>query len=273
MIIRTARILLAAAAVAVFASSAFASASGVINRFAFDTARILGQDSGTYFFSPYSIISAFGMAYAGASGDTAAEMERSLGFTQELHGELDELARVLKDGQYLSSANRVWLRTGLKLSKEYQDTLLLYYGSRAVKLNIKDKTEASRKIINNWVSGKTNGKIPSLLSTLDPSTQMIITNAVYFKAEWQSRFSKKLTAPEKFRDGDKVTEVPMMKKNSDFQYAEIDGVKIIRLPYKGRRVSMFVVLPPEVRFVVAFAENLSCEVSPRRCHISLYRRC
>ena len=228
-------------------SSAFASSSEVINSFAFNTARILGQDGGSYFFSPYSIVSAFGMAYAGASGDTAAEIEQSLGFTPELHGELAELTRSLQDGQYISSANRVWMRTGLNLSREYQDKLLMYYGSRAKALDIKRKPEASRKEINDWVSKKTGGRITNLLPSLDPSTQMIITNAVYFKANWQHKFSKSLTAPEKFRDGGKVTEVPMMKKNEDLQYAEIDGVKIVRLPYEGRRMSMFVVLPPEAR--------------------------
>ena len=46
-----------------------------INNFAFNTAKIIRNSSEEYFFSPYSILSAFGMAYAGAEGNTAREIE------------------------------------------------------------------------------------------------------------------------------------------------------------------------------------------------------
>ena len=245
MTIRTARILIAASLVLAMSSAALASPAEVINNFAFNAAGLLGRTEGSWFFSPFSIISAFGMAYAGAGGETAAEIERALGFTQGLHEDLRELARDLSMGGYLSSANRVWLSKGLKLNAAYQDNMLMYYGSTAKELDIKGKTEASRKAINDWVSKKTNGKIPTLLNTLDPSARMIITNAVYFKAKWQHVFDKSRTAPEKFRDGERVTEVPMMKKQDDLMFGEFDGVKVVNIPYDGRRISFIAVLPPE----------------------------
>ena len=52
-------------------AQAWASPAEVINNFAFSAAKILGNNGGSWFFSPFSIISAFGMAYAGASGKTA----------------------------------------------------------------------------------------------------------------------------------------------------------------------------------------------------------
>ena len=245
MTYRLVRIMLAVTLTIGVCAQAWASPAEVINNFAFNAAKILGDSNGSYFFSPFSIVSAFGMAYAGASGKTAQEMESALGFTSGLHRELGNFVQDIEETGQVSSANRVWLNTGLTLRKDYQENLYLYYRSRAAVLDMTAKTEKSRKVINDWVSGKTNGKIQDLLQKLDPETRMIITNAVYFNAEWLYKFSKGATSQEKFTDNGKVSEVPMMKINRDYSYGEFDGVKVIRLPYKGRKLSMIAVLPPE----------------------------
>ncbi|MBQ3397780.1 MAG: serpin family protein [Synergistaceae bacterium] len=236
------------AAVFSLASSAFASeASVAINNFAFNAGKIImAGNSGDFFFSPYSIISAFGMAYAGAAGDTASEIEEALGITQGIHDSLGALTRNLDKSGYVSSANRVWLKEGLKLRNNYTDTLRLNYNSTAKELDIKKKTAESRTEINDWVSAKTNGKINDLLQTLDPDTQMVITNAVYFNAEWKRKFPKSATGKEKFYvEGERAKDVDMMKQRDDFSYSEVDGVKVVMLPYKGYKLSMIVALPSE----------------------------
>ncbi|MBQ3402563.1 MAG: serpin family protein [Synergistaceae bacterium] len=230
-----------------FTSSCFASeASQAINNFAFNAGKIIAGDwQGSFFFSPYSIISAFGMAYAGAEGSTASEIEQALGISRDIHTSLGELISKLSKGGSVSSANRIWLKEDLKLRKKYTETLRLFYGSTVKKLDFKGETEASRKEINAWISGKTNGKINDLLQTLDPETRMAITNAVYFHSQWDKKFSKSSTRPEKFwQDSENSTEVPMMRQRDDFGYAEFDGIKIVRLPYEDWGLSMVVVLPP-----------------------------
>ena len=239
---------------------AYASPAKVINSFALRAARELGRSSSSWFFSPYSIVSAFGMAYAGSSGDTAKEIEQALGFTWSLHGELSEFVQDIASTGQVYSANRVWLDKSLGISRNYQDTLYLYYRSTAEALDIKNSPDLSRKVINSWAAEHTNGKIPSLLSELDPDTRMLITNAVYFNAQWQNPFTKSATKPENFRDGEKISQVPMMKMYADFQYGEFDGVKIIRIPYKGRRIYMLAVLPPEGEPAL---ENLDAETLTR----------
>ena len=242
-------------------ASAFASeASEAVNNFAFNAGKILmdGSDE-NFFFSPFSIISAFGMSYAGASGDTAREIESALGITQGIHSSLGELTRDLDKGKYLSSANRVWLRNGLSLRRDYSDTLSLCYNSKPCELDMKGHNEESRLEINNWVESKTNGKIKDLIRQLDPETRMVITNAVYFNAEWQKKFPKSATKNEKFFTvGENFSEVPMMKQRDDFMYAEVDGVKVIMLPYKDRRLSMIVALPSQKENADAL-KNLNAE--------------
>ena len=223
------------------------TANESINNFTFNAAKIMRNDSGEYFFSPYSILSAFGMVYAGAEGNTAREIEEALGFSADTHAELGNYLKDIENESALSSANRVWLRNGLTLKDAYKEILLLNYNSTAKELDFKNKTEDSRKTINKWVSDKTHDKIQELLKELDASTQMVLTNAVYFNAEWASKFSKSRTSKEDFFPGGCiVTKVDMMKKHGDFLYAERDGNKIIRLPYDGGRFSMIVFLPPKI---------------------------
>jgi len=254
---KTLRIILTWFFIIIFLFSFFSSvkesfamtANESINNFAFNAAKVLRENSnsGEYFFSPYSILSAFGMAYAGAEGNTAREIEETLGFSKDFHSELGNFMKEIEEHEAFNTANRVWLREGLKLKDVYKDILLMNYGSTAKELNFKDDTENSRKIINKWVSDKTNAKIPELLAQLEPMTQMILTNAVYFNSAWESKFNKKNTSKEKFYPGGcLVTEVDMMKKHSDFLYAEKDGNQIIKIPYEDPRFSMIVFLPPAV---------------------------
>lgn len=244
---RALKIISALSLILIFSAQSFASTAGEsINNFAFNAAKIIRSGTGEYFFSPYSILTAFGMAYAGAEGNTAREIEEVLGFNAQTHSQLGELMQDFEAENTFSVANRVWLRDGLKLKKAYKDTLSLNYKSTAQELDILNKPEASRKIINDWVSGKTNGKIKNLLQTLEPDTRMILTNAIYFNAEWASRFNKNNTSKEKFYpDDSEVLSVDMMKKHGDFLYAERDGSKVIKIPYKGRRFSFIAVLPPK----------------------------
>ena len=246
MTLKILRVILVLVFVFSFSVQSFAmTASESINNFAFNAAKILEEKN--FFFSPYSIMTAFSMAYAGAENETAGDIEKILGFTPEIHKGFKEIFKSVEGkGSSLSSANRVWLRDGLTLKKDYSRILATYYGNKAKELDFKNKTEEARKNINDWVSSKTNGKIQNLLRTLEPETQMILTNAVYFNAEWEAKFSKERTREKNFYyDGEKSVRVPMMMTYRDFYYAEDNGTKIIRLPYSGERFSMIAVLFPK----------------------------
>ena len=43
--------------------------------------------------------------------------------------------------------------------------------------------------INEWVSEKTNGKIPSIISSID-NIKMILMNAIYYHGVWRNQFRK-----------------------------------------------------------------------------------
>jgi serpin B len=51
------------------------------NAFAFDLYQALRAEPGNLFYSPYSLSAALAMTYAGAAGDTAAQMATTLHYT------------------------------------------------------------------------------------------------------------------------------------------------------------------------------------------------
>lgn len=224
-----------------------ADSAAVINNFAFNAAKLIAESSpeGNFFFSPYSIITAFGMVYAGAKGLTANEIERALNFSPEIHKNLGLLAKEINH-EIFKSANRVWLQKGLTLNDDYKTLLADNYLSSAYELDFTNSLDSSRRFINNWVSRQTNGRIRDLLSTLTRGTLMILTNAVYFNAEWLDPFDNNLTSLKPFNySGKKFINVPTMQKRENLQYGELDGMKFVRLPYKNCDMSMIVLLPED----------------------------
>ena len=86
-------------------------AAEAINVFTLDLHRELSRlDQGDLFFSPYSIVSALGMTYAGASGNTALEMEKVLHLAgPEIHASMraliSRLESISTDLGILATAN------------------------------------------------------------------------------------------------------------------------------------------------------------------------
>ena len=88
------------------------------NAFAVELYGHLRKQSGNLFFSPESISTALAMAYAGARGDTASEMAKTLHFTlppERLHPAMGALLSDLNaahEGYQLSVANALWAQHG-----------------------------------------------------------------------------------------------------------------------------------------------------------------
>ena len=223
-----------------------------VDGFALRAAAEFRKSNGDFFFSPYSILSVLGMAYEGSAGVTREAMAKALSLDDGFHASLGALSTGLRermDGQddqpVLNDANRVWLMKGLAPRSGFGDVLSRDYGGAAEELDFKDAPEEARQRINGWVSDRTKGRIKDLILDVPKETRMILTNAVYFKGRWLRPFSAELTVLEPFH----VTEteskdVPMMKEDGEYLYAEADGVKLLKLSYGGS-ASMLLALPKQ----------------------------
>ncbi len=230
------------------------SLSNAMNGFSFDAYKELGMDSDeNVFFSPYSIFVALAMTYEGARGDTAVQMKNVLGFEQNDEVSLCSFGRIYNllniDAEYtLNTANALWTKRDYPFLEEYLRFIDNYYMGKATDVDFTNPGKAA-EIINSWVEENTGGKIKDMLSSTDisPGTVLILSNAIYFKGLWSTRFDVEDTVDRDFeRTPAEIVSVPTMvlrDSEESFNYGETDDVQILELPYKGDAVSMIVILP------------------------------
>jgi serpin B len=221
---------------------------------------------GNLFFSPYSISTALAMTYAGARGETAGQMARTLRFHLDetaLHPAFGRLEAMLNEIEQkgdiqLRVANALWPHVKYKFLPDYLALLKKYYGTLVTAVDY-NQAEAVRQMINEWVEEKTADKIKNLIpaGTLDALTRLVLVNAIYFKGNWANQFNPDVTEKQPFRlaAGGSV-EVPLMRRTAEFGYAERDDLQILEMPYSGHDLSMIVLLPREIDGLAGLEEKL-----------------
>ena len=240
--------------------SDLAALVGGNSEFAFDLYHALGEKEKNLFYSPYSISVALAMTYAGASGETESQMADALRFRlsqDRLHSSLNSLDLKLAsrgrggDGFRLSIANAIWGQQGYRFLPGFLDVLALSYGAGLRPVDFVEAPERSRVTINDWVADRTEDRIKDLIpdGAIDVDTRLVLTNAIYFKAAWESQFEEGSTVERAFNllDGG-VVQTPMMTQTARFGYADGDGYMAIDLPYKGGEMTMAILVPDAGEF-------------------------
>ncbi len=188
-----------------------------------------------YMFSPTSIKIALAMAASGAEDETQQEILDALGaetmsyLNPECKRLIDAYAEV--EGVDIDIANSIWVnksQTPSDFTEEFKADTEDYFNAPAQQVNNSNAVEE----INQWVSEKTNGKIPTIIDNSDFMAALI--NAVYFNAEWRVPFNEKATAPDEFTNADGSKAITDFMHNVDYyQYAAMQDMEIIRIPYKS----------------------------------------
>lgn len=187
--------------------------------------------------SPYSAGVALSMLAEGAEGQTRAEFDDALNgclFKTEDLGDSDSVI--------VKSANSIWVDDDFSIRNRYVSLLQKDFDAFITALNFSDP--ATVKAINNWCSENTAGKINEIIDRLDRGTVMVLMNALYFNAPWEKAFDPERTSDQMFYGVSENRNVPSMAIKSNYLYAEYQGCQMVRLPYAGGRLAMYVVLPP-----------------------------
>ncbi len=238
-------------------------------RFALDLYSNLKGRAGNLFFSPYSLSSALAMTSAGARGETARAMTATLHLSPDpatSHAAFGSLMARINGGkpsagETLTIANALWGQTGEAFLADFLQIARTHYGAGLEQVDFAADPEAARQTINAWVEKQTQDKIRDLIgpSVLTRQTSLVLTNAIYFKAAWQSPFHEAQTRKEAiFRalGGRKVT-VPMMAQTGHFGYHDGGTFQAVELPYRGNERSMVVLLPKQVDGLGALEDSLN----------------
>ena len=236
------------------------------SEFAVDLYGKLRAEKGNLFLSPYSISAALAMTSAGARGDTLKQMEKTLHLPVEqprLHPAFGALLQDTRAGKgyQLAVANAVWCQTNLPILDDFLTTNETYYKARPTGLDFRGRTEEARRSINAWVEKQTQDKIKELLKpgVLDELTRLVLTNAIYFKGDWDEPFDKKLTQDQPFQTAAGKSTVPLMQRTGRYKYLDGDGFQALEMPYVNQELSMLVFLPKQVDGLAEFEKSLTSE--------------
>ncbi|MDQ6420462.1 serpin family protein [Paenibacillus sp. LHD-117] len=124
--------------------------------------------NGNKVISPLSIETALAMTYNGADAETKKAMENVLGITgltlQDINMGNEVLKYVLEHADpsvVLSIANSLWAKEGKEFHKTFLDNNFTYYDAEVTSLDL--TAPGTPDQINQWVQGKTNGKIEKIV--------------------------------------------------------------------------------------------------------------
>jgi serpin B len=238
------------------------------NEFAFDLYAKLRDKPGNLCFSPASISTALARTYAGARGETADEMAKTLHLmpaSDKLHPAfhtlLDQLNGAGNERSYRQNlANALWGRKGFGFLPAFLELTKKNYGAGLREIDFQGNPEAARKTINAWVEERTQEKIKELLKpgTLDSYSRLVLTNAIYFKGDWDRPFHTRATRKETFHvSSEKTTDAMMMHATSNFRYLDGGAFQALEMPYKGKDLSMVVLLPKQLDGLADFENTLT----------------
>lgn len=181
---------------------------------------------------------------------------------------------------HLDVANGLWAERTKTFDPAFLQTLReVYARARVESADFKGDPEGERRAINQWVAGRTQGRIPELLGPGDVArdTRMVLLNTIFLKAEWLKPFEKTRTKPAPFTLANEETiDVPLMHGpgREDVSYGAFhgdgtrfrtphlvpaapgaerpqtypggDGFQLLSMPYRGRALEMLVLLPQRV---------------------------
>jgi len=191
------------------------------------------------------------MTENGAAGETKAAMRKVLALPADASEEAvnESAAALLKSlpsqGEAeLSIANAFWLDVSSRIAPEFARLCQEIYGAAAQTLDLNQPSSATT--INDWVSEKTKGKIPSIVTPNGiAGLPAILTNAVYFKGRFRIPFRKELTQPKAFYLTDGREKVVPMMRHGGLSNSYLSGRRFEAavLRYKGSGIALYMLLP------------------------------
>jgi serpin B len=259
------------------------TATDAINALGVDLLQQSAKPGANALLSPYSIQSALAMTYAGADGNTRAEMAKALHYPKdetEVHRAFAALRKALDDavqksareaGQMqqrggkmdpitLTMANRLFGQSGYAFREPFLTFVRDNYDAAFEPLDFARNPSRASKHINSWVENQTRKHIRNLISegALNDLTRLVLVNAIYLKAPWADEFHDSATKRQPFDLGANILiSVPTMMSKRTMGYARREGATLLTIPYRGDELQFLVLLPDKVDGLAALEKNLT----------------
>lgn len=267
------------------------------SQFTLDLYKAIRARDGNLFCSPLNIAAAAEMTAAGARGETAEQIQRTLRLDPLGERAPDALGDLLSslnsrgnpinehgDPRFpsLLTSNALWIDQRGRPLPDFTATLERAFQAKPHVVDFVRAPEATRATINQWVENQTRDRIKNLLSPerIGPDTAVVLTSAIYFKGFWVHPFEPLATRDDQFHPSrGEAVPVKMMNQTTTLGYFENDLFQAVSLPYMFSTLSMCVILPKSQDGLSDLEASLTVEAlnaatsgsRPRRVKLSLPR--
>ncbi|CAJ0599130.1 unnamed protein product [Cylicocyclus nassatus] len=200
--------------------------------------------------SPVSVIFALAMVQLGARNRTKLQINEVIAndaTDSAIVGFYSDLSKNITNspGAQTRIANGFFLNKTFSIKKNYARMIAQKYGATIEAYDFRQAANTA-KIIDNFVSRKTDGKIENFIKgDAVKDAGALIVNAIYFKAKWYHKFNKEFTEEAMFHHsaGGKEKVNYMKEFDKKRMYAENEVVQVLSLPYKDTSYSFNIFLP------------------------------
>lgn len=222
------------------------------------------------FFSPLSISTSFAALLMATGGDTREEILTGLNLQHlgksnhpELIPHLFQLLHenITQNGSLqLDQHMAMFISEKLDIERVFEEQMKEYFEAEIKTVDFSNAGQCMT-YINDYIKGKTKGRLKDMLSTLDAETELMLINTIFFRGEWTSPFNPNLTKTSPFYiDNYNVVQVQMMFREAKFSMGRDHslGAKVLKLPY-DYGVSMLILLPNKGVDYTAVDDEINAE--------------
>ncbi|SDY33481.1 serpin B [Ruminococcaceae bacterium YAD3003] len=200
--------------------------------------------------SPASIMMALDMVAAGAKGDSLDQLTNLFAagqgpLTQQAYAAaLMDKINSAKDIDF-TCANSVWSNAALlgdTINMDYveyiQDTFLSEY-------KVAEFSDDTVDEINAWIDENTNHMIDRAIDKLEPTTVMVLVNAIAFEAKWANAYEDYQIREDEFHAANGSTQNVTFLNDTTGIYYETDKATGFIKYYKGGDYAFLAILPTD----------------------------
>nr|CAH8823044.1 unnamed protein product [Trichobilharzia regenti] len=193
----------------------------------------------------------------GTKGNTKLQIAGAIGVYEE-RGKQKAASRIFNSiyknltdekasgANIITIGNGMFVKDGAKLKKTFVTTMKRDFYSEVANVDFTAQ-EGTRKIINAWVSNKTNKLIPELFTKpLSTETILALINTLYFKGKWKKPFSNRSTSVKSFKPSNQpIIKISIMHITESIEYGKFEQLNIhmISKPFTNTRFTFVVILP------------------------------
>ncbi|XP_030628645.1 protein Z-dependent protease inhibitor [Chanos chanos] len=218
--------------------------------------KISSHHDNNIFFSPLCVSTAFATLSLAAKGSTLSQILTGLNLAAlERKGQSELIPQLFHNLQgnitqheamKLHQGTALFVQLNYEVEKAFSDQIKKFFNADVFNVDF-GKPAVSMANINEYVKQRTGDKVKQMVTSIEPLTQLMLLNTIFFQGDWEFPFDPNNTRNDRFYINKyNILQVPMMFKEDKFYITDDDemNVRVLRLPYLGG-AAMLIALPDE----------------------------